>query len=186
MAFRLASPGIVGRSTVKHPYILLMIALASPASADVRASGPNGFELLRTARVAVTPAHVWRVLVAPSRWWDGAHSYSGDARNLTLAPRAGGCFCERVPQTGATIEHGRVVFVQPNALLRLSAALGPLQAEAVTGTLSWTLRAVEGGTEITQSYAVGGYVRGGAERMAGPVDAVMTIQFNRLVAAAGR
>jgi len=136
--------------------------------------------------VAAPPARIWAALVAPSRWWNGQHSYSGDARNLTLEPRAGGCFCERVPKTKATVEHGRVIFAQPGALLRLSAALGPLQAEAVTGTLTWTLKAVEGGTQLTQTYVVGGYVRGGAERLAAPVDAVMTEQFGRLVAFAGR
>jgi uncharacterized protein YndB with AHSA1/START domain len=168
---------------VKYAEILLLAALASPAAADVRASGPAGFEVVRTAKVAAAPAQVWRTLVAPSHWWDGQHSYSGDARNLTLVPSAGGCFCERVPKTGATIAHGHVVFAQPGALLRLSAALGPLQAEAVTGTLTWALKAVEGGTEITQTYVVGGYVRSGAERLAAPVDMVMSIQFDRLVAA---
>ena len=59
----------------------------------------------------------------------------------------------------------------------LQAALGPLQSEAVVGTLTWSLRAVEGGTEIVQTYVVGGYMRGGLEPVAPLVDQVMSDQL---------
>ena len=62
----------------------------------------------------------------------------------------------------------------------LQGGLGPLQTEAATGTLTWSLKAADGGTEITQTYVVGGHVRGGADKMAGIVDTVLAEQLTRL------
>lgn len=47
----------------------------------------------------------------------------------------------------------------------------------MTGTLTWELKAVPGGTEVKQSYVVGGYVRGGAAAFAAPVDQVLGEQL---------
>jgi hypothetical protein len=58
--------------------------------------------------------------------------------------------------------------------------LGPLQTEGVDGTLSWTLKPVEGGTSLTQSYVVGGYIRSGMEQWAPRVDRVLDEQLQRL------
>jgi hypothetical protein len=49
------------------------------------------------------------------------------------------------------------------------------------GTLTFMLKPVPGGTEITQSYIVGGYIRPGAERLASPVDKVLAQQLDGLV-----
>jgi len=73
-----------------------------------------------------------------------------------------------------------VILAMPGQTLRLDTALGPLQGEAVVGRLTWTLKPVAGGTEITQNYVVSGSFRGGAETLAPAVDAVMTEQFRRL------
>jgi hypothetical protein len=70
--------------------------------------------------------------------------------------RAGGCFCERL-KDGGSVQHLQVVYAAPGKGLRLRGALGPLQMEGVDGTLAWTLKPAEGGTSVTQSYAVGGY-----------------------------
>ena len=35
-------------------------------------------------------------LLTPEAWWDGQHTYSGDAKNLSLRAVPGGCFCERL------------------------------------------------------------------------------------------
>ncbi len=96
--------------------------------------------------------------------------------------RAGGCFCETIPADGGTVEHARVVYAQPGKQLRVQGSLGPLQAEGVSGTLTWTLKAVPGGTEVTQNYVVGGYIRGGAKSFAAPVDQVLGEQLNGLKA----
>src|SRR3546814_10432451 len=81
---------------------------------------------------------IYRLLSQPGRWWNGAHSYSGSAANLRLEPVAGGCFCEALPgEEGrvGSVEHARVIHAAPDRQLRLSGALGPLPAEAGTGTL---------------------------------------------------
>lgn len=157
-----------------------LLLLAAPAAAEVTAVAPNGFVSDHVATVAVPPAEAFAALTDPARWWDGAHTYSGTAASLSLDPVAGGCFCER--WAGGAVEHGRVVLIQPDRMLRLAATLGPLQAEGVAGALSWSLKPVPGGTEIRQTYVVGGFVRGGAEAYAAPVDAVMGIQLRRLAA----
>ena len=78
------------------------------------------------------------------------------------------------------IEHGRVVYAQPGKALRLHAALGPLQQEGVSGALTWALKPAAGGTEVTQTYVVGGFVRAGADKLAPIVDRVMAEQLKGL------
>ncbi len=77
---------------------------ATPCAAEVVAAEPGGFALEAARDVAATPAAVWATLLAPARWWDGAHTYSGAATNLSLRAEPGGCFCERLPAGGA-VEH---------------------------------------------------------------------------------
>ncbi|MDI1297047.1 MAG: ATPase, partial [bacterium] len=75
-------------------------------------------------------------------------------------------------------EHGRVIYAAPGQQLRLSGALGPLQSEAVTGTLSFVIAPSAYGARITMSYAVGGYLRGGAAPMATTVDQMLGEQLD--------
>jgi uncharacterized protein YndB with AHSA1/START domain len=128
------------------------------------------------------PADVYRLLVKPQRWWDGAHTYSGAASNLRLDARAGGCFCEKVRQ--GSIEHGRVIYADPGKLLRLDAALGPLQEMAVNGVLTFKLEPDAGGTRITMTYRVAGAFSMKGAQIAPAIDQVMTGQLNRLAAVA--
>ena len=157
---------------------------ATPAQAEIVSAGDDWFELSNASVIPQKPEAVWRTLLSLPTWWDGAHTYSGKAANLRLEAKAGGCFCETIPADGSQIEHGRIVYLRPNAALRLYAALGPLQSLGVTGNLTWTLKAVEGGTELRQSYIVAGHMEGGLSTLATPVDSVMTLQFGRLVALA--
>ena len=124
-------------------------------------------------------AEAYAALGDVGAWWSGAHSYSGDAANMRIELWAGGCFCETLPD-GGTVEHMRVIQALPGRVLRMSGGLGPLQEEAVAGTLTWTLRAVPGGTEIVSRYLVSGHVRGDTGAYAAPVDAVLREQFERL------
>ena len=157
----------------------LAVAFAVPAQAKVTSSEPHGFEVVETVRLAATPAQVYAALAQVGRWWSGAHTYSGDAANMRLEPRPGGCFCERMKDDGA-IEHMRVVYAQPHQTLRLQGGLGPLQEEGAVGSLTWSIKPAEGGAEITQRYVVGGYVRGGMEKLAPLVDQVLAEQLARL------
>lgn len=161
---------------------LLALLLATPAHAEVKSATETGFEVSHTLTINASPAQVYRALGVPSRWWSKAHTYSGDARNMSMVLRAGGCFCEKIPAGGGTVEHARVVYAQPGKLLRVQGSLGPLQSEGVTGTLTWALKAVPGGTEVTQNYVVGGYIRSGARSFAAPVDQVLGEQLGGLKA----
>lgn len=153
--------------------------LAAPASAEVTSSSPIHFDIESHVTVAATPARTYEALGRIGAWWDPVHSYSHDAANMRLELWAGGCFCETLPD-GGTIEHMHVVQVLPGRAIRMTGALGPLQAEALTGTLTWSLRAVPGGTEISSVYLVSGHVRGDTGSYAAPVDAVLRAQLERL------
>jgi uncharacterized protein YndB with AHSA1/START domain len=161
-----------------------LLGLAPPAAAEVGV-GPGGFSVLHKVTVPAPPAAVWEALVHPERWWSAENSWSGRAENLFLDATAGGCFCETL-DGGGVVEHMRVVHAAPGKQLRLVGALGPLQAEAVTGTLTWTLRPVSSGTEIVHDYVVGGYMRFPIDGMAQAVDAVQKIQTDRLAALLSR
>jgi hypothetical protein len=106
-------------------------------------------------------------------------TFSRDAANLSLDPRAGGCFCERL-KDGGSVQHMMVVYAAPGIGLRLRGALGPLQAEGVDDALSWTFKPAAGETAVTQSYVVGGYIRSGMQQWAPRVDRVLDEQLQRL------
>jgi uncharacterized protein YndB with AHSA1/START domain len=165
--------------------LLVALTLAHPVAAEVTSASETGFDIALSETVAASPDAVYDALRNPSKWWNPAHSWSGDAQNLWLDAQAGGCFCEKLPGEGGargSVQHGRVVMAQPGKLLRLSAALGPLQEQAVTGTLSWALAPADGGTGVTLTYIVAGQVRGGAAALAPAVDAVLAEQLGRLKA----
>jgi len=159
--------------------LIVVFALAGPAPAEVKSVSQNGFEVAATAMVAAPPDRVYAALGEIGRWWSPSHTFSRDAANLSLELHAGGCFCERL-NDGGSVQHLQVVYAAPGVGLRLRGALGPLQMEGVDGTLSWTLKPGEGGTNVTQSYVVGGYIRSGMEQWAPKVDRVLEEQFERL------
>ncbi len=167
--------------------LLIIAALALTATivpgarAEVVDAQPNGFQVKRTAVLNAPADKVYAALSQPSQWWSKAHTWSGSTANLSLAPMAGGCFCEKLPN-GGSVMHMTVVFAQPGQGLRLSGALGPLQMSGATGHLAWTLSEKDGKTTLTQTYDVGGYMQGGLDKIAPVVDRVLGEQFDRLTA----
>jgi uncharacterized protein YndB with AHSA1/START domain len=159
--------------------LLLASAVAGPALAEVKSVASNGFEVASAATIAAPPDRVYSALGEINRWWSSSHTFSHDAANLSIELHAGGCFCERL-KDGGSVAHMVVVYAAPGVGLRLRGALGPLQAEGVDGALSWTLKPAEGGAGLTQSYVVGGYIRGGMEPWAPRIDRVLDEQLQRL------
>ncbi|RJF86232.1 SRPBCC family protein [Sphingomonas cavernae] len=155
------------------------LAIATPAAAEVKSASDGGFEVVSVETVKATPAAAYDALRNPGQWWNGEHSYSGDAKNMTIDARAGGCFCERTPG-GGTIEHGRIIYAQPGKVLRFVGGLGPLQSEAITATMTWTIEPAPGGAKITQRYVASGYMPGGLKGIAPVVDKVLAEQLGRL------
>lgn len=163
---------------------MLAATFAVPTRADVVSASPTSFEVREQLTINAPPAQVWDTLRAPGRWWSKEHTYSGDSANLYLDAQATGCFCEKIPGKGS-VEHARILYVDAPRMIRLSGALGPLQAEAVTGTLTFRLDAEgDNATRVTLDYVVSGYIRAGADTLAPKVDEVLSLQLNGLKAAA--
>jgi uncharacterized protein YndB with AHSA1/START domain len=152
-----------------------------PAQAAVTANKGGGFIITHTATLPATPAQVWALLLRPSQWWSQAHTWSGNAANLSLNAAPGGCFCETLPN-GGFVEHARIIYAAPGAMLRLSGGLGPLQGEAISGTLTIALTAAgDGQTTLTFTYVVGGHAQFDPSAIAPAVDGVIGEQHTRLV-----
>ncbi|WP_374411382.1 SRPBCC domain-containing protein [Novosphingobium colocasiae] len=165
---------------------------AGPAAAKVAQVSESGFVIQHAQVVAASPAEVWQLLLRPARWWDSDHTWSGDAANLTIDPRAGGCFCEVLPSKDSpraaprgTVEHMRVVYVEEPRVLRMVGSLGPLQGDAVTGTLTFQLKPAEKGTAIMMEYVVGGFSRVPMAQISGGVDGMLAQQLAGLIARLG-
>lgn len=176
--------------------ILLAAGLAGSAvsaSAEVTLKNDNGFVSRVTAEVAASPAEAWKALTTPSSWWNAQHTFSGDAANMTLDPNANGCFCEKLPvpkdapagQKPGSVMHMRVVYAEPYRALRMVGGLGPLQSEAVNGTMTITFKPVDGSggkaTRILWEYVVGGFMRYKPDMISGAVDKVLSGQLDGLV-----
>lgn len=153
-------------------------ALAGVGHAEVKVASPDAFQIVLVDRVAAPPAVVYAAIGKVERWWAAEHTYSGDAANLSLAMEPGGCFCERW-KDGA-VEHGRAVMLMRDQVVRLSAALGPLQNKAVSGVLTFLLKADDGGTALTVGYRVNGSGASALDKDAPAVDGVLAVQVQRL------
>jgi hypothetical protein len=178
--------------------VAAVAAFASvPAYAEVTAQADNGFAVRHTVTVSTDPDATFAMLRTPAKWWDKEHTWTGNSENLYMDAQAGGCFCELIPNEATTesgapqrtlrgsVQHMQIVYVDPGNMLRLSGALGPLQAEAVTGTMTISLKPIKGGTRLTFDYVVGGFMRTPMREMAGGVDAVVGAQASRLAMALG-
>ena len=150
------------------------------ASAEVADSSLGGFTVKTSITIQASPDEVYRRLVHNvGDWWSPQHTFSGDARNLTIDEKPMGCFCETLPGQGG-VRHMEVLRFVPGKTLVLSGALGPLQSLAATGTMTIQLSAGDAGTTMEVTYAVAGYLPAGMDTWAEPVDSVVTEQFTRL------
>lgn len=168
--------------------IAALLVVAAPAQAKVIDQSDIGFTVAHTAQVAATPEDVWKMLRLPDKWWSKAHSWSGDSANFWLDSQAGGCFCEKLPGEGGamgSVQHARIIFAKPNEMMRLSGAFGPLQSEAVTGTLTIQIKSTPTGSAIRFDYVVGGYMRFKVADVAPAVDKVLGEQLAGLAKALG-
>ena len=157
---------------------LLMLAGTSAQSAPQVTS--TGFLVKLETNIHAPPAKVYEALVAQiGSWWNPEHTYSHDAKNLSIDARPGGCFCEKLPNGGG-IEHLRVVYIAPPQVVRFSGALGPLQASGVAGSMTWKLSGGSDTTRFELSYSVGGFIPGGFEKIAPAVEAMLREQVDRL------
>lgn len=169
------------------------LSLSAPAAAEVVQTTETGFTTRDSVVVKGTTYDAWLALVAPAKWWNKSHTWSGDAANLYISPQANGCFCELLPAPeGAPEEvrrgsalHMTVIMADPGKVLRLRGGLGPLQSEPADGVLTVTLSQVDGGTKIVWEYVVGGPMRYDIAMISKAVDGVMSEQMRGLARVLG-
>jgi hypothetical protein len=197
-----ATIGAVYDANMKRIPILAasLLAFSAPAHAEIKAQSDAGFNVVHIADVEASADEVWKRLITPKDYWSKEHSWSGSSAGFYIDAQAGGCFCElmqdknpvanqngnKAKSTGS-VEHMRVIFVQPGRVLRMQGALGPLQSEAVMGTLTVALQPIAGKdgdkakTKLSFSYVVGGYMRYKVSEIAPAVDKVLGEQFAGLI-----
>jgi len=158
---------------------LLLLALPAIAAAEVTDSAANGFTTVNTVIVDADRAVAWAAAIRIGAWWSSAHTMSGDASRMSIEPKTQGCFCESLGDNAGVV-HLTVGSVMPGTSLRLSGGLGPLGLMGVDGNMTWDFEDAGGGTRIRFKYAVGGYMPGGLDQIAGPVDAVLGEALGRL------
>ena len=167
--------------------MLVLLVLFANAGEVVDRSA-TGFTSRNIAHVEADADTVYRVLAENvDRWWDAAHTYTGDSTNMSLDATAGGCLCETLPD-GGSVEHMRVVYAEPGKTLRLQGGLGPLQSMAVAGAMTLGFEASgpsgpsNNATQIPLTYTVGGYYSSGIDKLAEAVDGVLRSQLELLAA----
>ena len=148
---------------------------ATAATAEVVSQTADGFTLRYQVALETTPEDIWASLGRIGDWWEDAHTYSGEAANMSIELKPGGCFCEAL--SGGGVKHGEVVMAWPERTLRLNAALGPLQATDPAAVLTFDWATEGAGQTLTATYVVSGP---GLGAFAGGVDGVLKTQFDNL------
>jgi uncharacterized protein YndB with AHSA1/START domain len=170
---------VASRFVIGAAVATLAGAAAGRAAADVVNVAANGFEVRETVHVAASTDKVYAALLMPAHWWNSEHTFSGNAANLSLEARAGGCWCESLPG-GGSVEHLRVEYVAPGKVLRLRGALGPFQALAVEGVMTWSVKSAADGSDVSVTYSIGGYIKDGVDDLSKAADRVLGEQIDRL------
>ena len=156
----------------------MAVVIAAPAAAEVVSADAHGFEIRHTANLVVPQPAAFAAIGDVRNWWSKDHTYSGNAANLSLVMRPGGCFCERFD--GGGIEHLRVTYIQPGERITLTGALGPLLFQAVSGVMDIQVERIAGGSRITMNYRAAGFAKGNGATLAPAVDQVLGEQMKRL------
>ena len=176
---------------IRSPFVPIAAVLAlTPAStAEVTEKAPDGFVINLERSSELTVSAVQAKARDIGGWWSSAHTYSGDAANMSLEAAGGSLFWIERWEAGF-VEHGRVLVDMENeaaATFRLQAALGPLQEMGVNGVLSIVSEAEtdEGTPEesvIRFQYVITGASFSGMDGIADVVNMVLTEQIESLVA----
>ena len=152
---------------------------ATPATAEVTSSSPNGFEVRESVQLVVPPDQAWDSFEQVGSWWNAEHTYSGKAANMRLALRLGACLCESFDAAGGGVEHLRVVYADPGKRAVLTGSLGPLLYEATSGVMLLDVERIAAGSRVTMTYRVSGFYKGNGDKLAPLVDQVLADQMKR-------
>ena len=170
------------RAEMKKSISFLLFLLASqPAAGEVKDSAANGFTTVNEVVVEASRAAAWEAALDVGKWWSPDHTISGDAGRLSIDASLQGCFCESL-DGNAGVVHLVVTTVMPETSLRMTGGLGPLGLQGVDGNMTLDFQAADAGTRVRLTYAVGGYMASGLDKIAPAVDAVLGEALDRLKA----
>jgi hypothetical protein len=124
------------------------------AAAEIVSRFENAFTLRFAVGLEASREDVIDAVREVPAWWDPAHSYTGDAANLSLAFQPGGCWCERMAD-GTDFRHGSVVSIDPDQV-RFDAPLGPLNGKATRADLIFSAGPENRGTLAAMEFVVEG------------------------------
>jgi len=159
---------------------LVACLIVTGATAEVLDAAPGGFTISHQTEISAARIDVYNAAINNvGDWWSDDHTLSGNAGNMYIEPRTQGCFCETVGEAGGVV-HLTVTFVNPGVIIRLSGGLGPLGLMGVSGNMTWEFEDTDDGTLVTLKYAVGGYLAGGLDSIAEPVNGVLVEQMTSL------
>jgi hypothetical protein len=162
-----------------------LLALASPAAAEVVSADAHGFEIQESVSLVVPVSQAYAAFGRLGSWWNDEHSYSGKAANIRLSLQPGGCMCETNPKGGG-VEHMRVAVVMPGERIVMTGSLGPLLYEAASGVMDVRFERIAGGTKVIMNYRAAGFAKGNADKLAPVVDSVLADQMKRYRAFAAK
>ncbi len=166
-------------------FFLLGLAFAAPAGTTVVGAESHGFELRHTIDVPLPPAQALVAFGQVGSWWSKEHTYSGDAKRLSLELRPGGCWCERL-DAGGGVEHMRVTAYLPGDRIVLTGGLGPLLFEATSGVMAVRAIKAKSGSQLVINYRAAGFARANGTELALGVDQVLREQVERFRLYAGK
>ena len=164
----------------------LIVALAAfvwagvSAQAKVVEQSATGFTLSYEADVASDPKSAFDAFVRIGAWWDSEHTYSGDAKNLSMNVKPDGCWCESLPD-GGFVAHMSVAQAMSGKSLMLKGGLGPLAFMGVEGSMVVSFQAKGKGAAVKLTYVVGGHDPNEFKEMPSLVDGVLGAAFQRYV-----
>ena len=158
--------------------LIVASLMASPAAAEVVSASDHGFEIKHSVNLVIAQPDAFAAFGRVGQWWSNEHTYSGDAKRMSLQLRPGGCFCEPL-DGGGGVEHMRVAYLQPGERVVLTGSLGPLLYEATSGVMDVKVERIAGGSRVTINYRAAGFANGGAAAMAPLVDQVLGEQIKR-------
>ena len=171
--------GEISMTILKMLLLIYSFLSVSNVYGEVLFTAETGFIVKNKVIVKSDKEETWKVFSQQvDQWWPSDHTWWGENSTLTIDTFAGGCFCEKYGSKSA--EHMRVIFVEPNTLLRMSGGLGPLQGMGMFGALDWTFTNNSQGTEVTMTYKVNGINPDGFKKLAVIVDKVQYIQLSGL------
>jgi len=160
----------------KKLVLILALLLSSALNAELLVSNDTHFTSQHKVTVPQGAQNAFGLFVKNvGDYWPSDHTWSGDAKNLYMENRAGGCFCELLDNHGSAL-HMTIGHYAPGKELHLIGGLGPLQSMGLSGTMQILFKPAESGTEVTLTYRVNGYTDGLTE-FAEVVDGVLGTQL---------